>query len=94
LYKEKSRPETALDAGLVEAAGIEPASASTPPRGLHACFVINLTCGCPTNEEDRKPAQLGFNVRALNIPSRDLAYMTPGIRTHKHVPVGGLKAGF
>jgi len=79
---------------LVEAAGIEPASASTPPRDLHAYFVFNLTCGYPTNEENHKPAQLGFNVRALNMPSRDLVNMTPGIRTHKHVPVGGLKAGF
>ena len=28
---------TSLNFELVEAAGIEPASASTPPKGLHAC---------------------------------------------------------
>ena len=46
---------------LVEAAGIEPASASPPLRGLHAYSVFNLIAGYPTGREDLKPAQLGFN---------------------------------
>ncbi len=33
---KKSHPEIALNVVLVEAAGIEPASASTPPLALHA----------------------------------------------------------
>jgi len=46
---------------LVEAAGIEPASASPPLRGLHAYSVFNLVAGYPTGREDLKPVQLGFN---------------------------------
>ena len=34
---------------LVEAAGIEPASASSPLYALHAYSVINLTNGNPTD---------------------------------------------
>ena len=45
----------------MEAAGIEPASASPPLRGLHAYSVFNLIAGYPTGREDLKPAQLGFN---------------------------------
>ena len=37
---------------LVEAAGIEPASASPPLRGLHAYSVINLITGYPTGREN------------------------------------------
>ena len=42
---------------LVEAAGIEPASASPPLRGLHAYSVFNLIAGYPTGRENLKPAQ-------------------------------------
>ena len=46
---------------LVEAAGIEPASASPPLRGLHAYSVFNLITGYPTGREDRQPVQQRFN---------------------------------
>ena len=46
---------------LVEAAGIEPASASPPLRGLHAYSVFDLIAGYPTGREGLKPVQLGFN---------------------------------
>ena len=46
---------------MVEAAGIEPASASPPLRGLHAYPDIDLTPDYPPGREDPKPAQLGFN---------------------------------
>ena len=36
----------------MEAAGIEPASASPPLRGLHAYTVFNLITGYPTGRED------------------------------------------
>jgi len=42
---------------LVEAAGIEPASASPPLRALHAYSVFDLIAGYPTGREDLKPAQ-------------------------------------
>jgi len=35
-WHKKGRPETALDAVMVEAAGIEPASARPLPLALHA----------------------------------------------------------
>ena len=40
---------------MVEAAGIEPASASPPPRGLHAYTVFNLAAGYPTGMENQQP---------------------------------------
>ena len=43
--------------GLVEAAGIEPASASPPLRGLHAYPAIVLTPDYPTGREDPEPVQ-------------------------------------
>jgi len=39
----------------VEAAGIEPASASPLPRGLHAYTVFNLAVSYPTGRENRQP---------------------------------------
>ena len=56
---------------MVEAAGIEPASANPLPSGLHAYSVINLTACYPTGRENRQPAQLGFNDQTLNMSSRD-----------------------
>jgi len=43
-----------LDVEVVEAAGIEPASAGTPPLALHAYPVIDLTGGYPTGGENRQ----------------------------------------
>jgi len=40
---------------LVEAAGIEPASASPPPKDLHAYSVFNLTVRYPTGRENEQP---------------------------------------
>ena len=42
---------------LVEAAGIEPASASPPLRALHAYPAIDLTPDYPTGREDPEPVQ-------------------------------------
>jgi hypothetical protein len=38
---------------MVEAAGIEPASASPLPKGLHAYTVFNLATGYPTGRENQ-----------------------------------------
>jgi len=46
---------------MVEAAGIEPASASPPLRGLHAYSVFNLIAGYPTGRENQQPVQKEFN---------------------------------
>jgi hypothetical protein len=40
---------------LVEAAGIEPASASYPLQTLHAYTVFNLTAGNPTGRVNQQP---------------------------------------
>jgi len=42
----------ALNVQLVEAAGIEPASANSPPLALHAYTVFNLICRYPTGREN------------------------------------------
>ena len=50
-----------LDVNVVEAAGIEPASASPPLRGLHAYSVFSLAAGYPTGRENLQPVQQEFN---------------------------------
>ena len=42
---------------MVEAAGIELASASPPLRGLHAYSVFDLIAGYPTGRENQQPVQ-------------------------------------
>ena len=42
---------------MVEAAGIEPASASDPPGALHAYSAVVLTLGHLANEENPKPVR-------------------------------------
>jgi len=42
---------------LVEVARIELASASPPPRGLHAYTVFDLTASYPTGRENSQPVQ-------------------------------------
>ena len=57
---------------LVEAAGIEPASASPLPSDLHAYPAIYLTGSYPASREDRQPVQwMGFNGKILDKPCRD-----------------------
>ncbi len=63
---------------MVEAAGIEPASASDPLQALHVYSVFNLTESYPTGRENSQPVQLSFSVQALDSPFRDLVRMTPG----------------
>ena len=45
------------DQKLVEAAGIEPASASPTSQALHAYSAFNLTLGYPADGEDLKPVR-------------------------------------
>ena len=63
---------------LVEAAGIEPASASDPLQALHVYSVFNLAESYPTGRENSQPVWLGFSVQAPDGPFRDLVWMTPG----------------
>jgi len=42
---------------MVEMAGLEPASASPPLRGLHAYSVFDLIAGYPTGREILQPVQ-------------------------------------
>jgi len=57
IYKEESRPRTALELQVVEAAGIEPASASPTSQDLHAYSAFNLALGYPAEKEDLKPVR-------------------------------------
>ena len=46
-----------LDVNVVEAAGIEPASASPTPCALHAYSVFILTLSYPTDGENTEPVR-------------------------------------
>ncbi len=50
--RKRKRPPNGSLFLLVEAAGIEPASASPPLRALHAYSVFNLITGYPTGREN------------------------------------------
>ena len=63
---------------MVEAAGIEPASASPLPQGLHAYTAFDLTLSYPAGGENSEPVWLSFSVQAPDAPSRELVWMTPG----------------
>ena len=55
LYQNDKWPRKGAIAILVEAAGIEPASASYPLQALHAYTVFNLTVSNPTGRVNRQP---------------------------------------
>src|SRR5690606_25923399 len=59
--KKKGQQRTVDLLVLVEAAGIEPASASPTFRALHAYSVFVLAAGYPTDREDPQPARKGFS---------------------------------
>ena len=52
---------TLLEANMVEAAGIEPASVSSPPSALHAYFVYYLTFHWPGEQGLERRACFKFN---------------------------------
>lgn len=49
---------------MVEAAGIEPASADTPPLGLHAYFVYCFNRLLPDKQGKQPASLLGFSSNA------------------------------
>ena len=55
--QEKTQPESVGFLFLVEAAGIEPASASPLPWDLHAYSAFCLTGSYPTDRDNRQPVQ-------------------------------------
>ncbi len=78
-----------LDVNVVEAAGIEPASVSSPPQDLHAYSAINLADGNPTGRVSRQPVQKSFDAQTPNMSSRELAIGYPRVgRTSTNLSEG------
>ena len=80
---------------MVEAAGIEPASASDSPLALHAYPPIVLGAGYPDGGEDQRRSWIGFNGSAPGTFHRDPVWVDPRTpaRTGKH-RAEGTKAGY
>ncbi len=74
---------------MVEAAGIEPASVSSPPCDLHAYTAFNLTDGNPTGRVGRQPVRKSFDAKTPNVSSRELAIGYPRVgRTSTNLSEG------
>ncbi len=71
----------------MEAAGIEPASASPPPFDLHAYPAFDLAGGYPTGRENRQPVRWwSLTVGPRTGPRAILCWVTPGAGPHRHGP--------
>src|SRR5690606_22180658 len=88
--KKKPQPRTVGVSLLVEAAGIEPASASTTLQDT-TCLArsLSLAVRYPKGRENVRPASVVFSGSAWSTPKPRACERVPRIWVHKHTPGGG-----
>jgi hypothetical protein len=79
---------------MVEAAGIEPASASLRQQGLHAYSAIDLILSYPAVREDLRPALYYFRNQTQGASSNDLVFATPGTESTSTTQAEGITLVF
>jgi hypothetical protein len=79
---------------MVEAAGIEPASASFRQQGLHAYSAIGLILSYPAVRENLRPALCYFSNQTQGASSNDLVFATPGAESTSTTQAEGITLVF